>query len=111
MAKKGSRGDGPSKTKLILDYKSNNPDAKPKEISSALKSQHGVSALPGFVSTILSNARRKQGLTKNKKGRPASSGLKGGNVSYDAIVDAKKLIHEAGGIEQAKRLIDALSGL
>ena len=70
MAKK--RG-GTNLSAEIRKYVENNPDAKPKAISEGLAAA-GIKATPTYVSTILSNERRKSGKQKRrgrKLGRPA----------------------------------------
>jgi len=80
MAKKAIRE---SKSAAIRAYKENNPAAGPTAIAEAL-SKEGMKVTPAFVSTVLSNARRKSRRGKRKAGRkpgrPASTGGERGLV-------------------------------
>lgn len=119
MAKKSS---GVSKSQAIRDYCEANPKAKPKEVAEALATQ-GLVVTPQFVSTIRSNAKRKK--TTRRPGRPAGStstkraarpaqatAAKGKeDVSIDSLLKAKKIVQEMGGVEDAKKALDALSKL
>ncbi|MEM9827127.1 MAG: hypothetical protein AAF958_11090 [Planctomycetota bacterium] len=118
MAKKRS---GVSKTQLILNYKKDNPDAKPKAISEAL-SAGKVKVSPAYVSTILSNSKRSGGKTKSvvvKRGTKArstkravataSSGGDGG-LSVDTLLKVKRLADEVG-ISDLKTAISAYEKL
>jgi hypothetical protein len=106
MAKKAG---GPSKSKTIRDYKEANPDAGPKAIAEALGKQ-GTKVTAGFVSTVLSNARRKA--RKGRRGRP-----RGGRpavarrASFDQLVQAKELVVTMGGVDKARQALDALAKL
>lgn len=121
MAKKSS---GASKSQVIRDYCEANPKAKPKEVAEALATQ-GFVVTPQFVSTIRSNAKRKK--TARRPGRPAGSAstkragrgsasrpaaAKGKeDVSIDSLLKAKKIVQEMGGVEDARKALDALSKL
>ena len=105
MSKK--RGPRPStnKSKAIRDYKIENPDAKPKEIADFLANQgHDVS--PQYVSTILSNERRKTGLTDGGMLLLGSS-----KFSVDDMYLAKQLVAKTGSVKAAKQAIDCFSKL
>ena len=103
MAKRGRGSTNVSQ--LVRDYKSQHKRAKPKDIAEALNGQ-GVKISSQYVSTILSNARRKKG----RKGRTtaAANGAPAG-INIAQLVKAKKLVRKLGGIDQAKKMIDALS--
>jgi hypothetical protein len=58
------------------------------------------------VSTILSNWRRKKG--RRVRAAAASNG-RGGGIDVAQLVKANKLVRKLGGIEQAKKMIDALA--
>ena len=104
MAKK--RG-GTNLSAEIRKYVENNPDAKPKAISEGL-AVAGIKATPTYVSTILSNERRKSGKQKRrgrKLGRPA--GKK--KDMFANLLQAKKLVDKLGGIDAARSAIDTLA--
>jgi hypothetical protein len=103
MARKAAAVEGPSKSEAIRNYKSKNPDAGPKAIAAAL-ADDGIKVTPAFVSTVLSNDKRKGGGTGRRGRRPG-----GGNASLDNLIQAKKLAEQMGGIEQARAALDALA--
>ena len=102
MAKK-QRDTSVNKTAEILGYAKANKGAKPKDISEALKAK-GVNASPGYVSSVLSNAKRKQGKKRAAKKLTAASN---GAVTVDSIIAAAKFIKSAGGIDNAKAALKA----
>lgn len=89
----------------IRKYVAGDPNAKPKAISEGLASQ-GVKVTPTYVSTILSNERRKSGKGKRRgrRGRVA----RGGDVLANLVM-AKRLSDKMGGIEQARAALDTLA--
>ncbi len=104
MAKKAVAVDGPSKSEAIRSYKNGNPDAGPKAIAAAL-ADDGIKVTPAFVSTVLSNDKRKSGRIGGRgRGRRAA----GGDSSLDSLIQAKKLAEQMGGIERARAALDAL---
>ena len=91
-----------SKSEAIRKYKAENPSVGPKRIAAYLNGKgYGVTAQ--FVSTVLSNARRKQGLTKRKKSIE--------DLSVNDLQIAKELVNRLGGIENAKVALNAYSQL
>lgn len=105
MAKR-SRG-GVNVSQLVRDYKSQHKRSKPKDIAEALNGQ-GVKISAGYVSTILSNARRKKG--RKVRAAAAASNARGG-IDVAQLVKAKKLVDKLGGVGPAKKMIDALAKL
>jgi hypothetical protein len=91
---------GPTKSELIRSYKKSHGGAGPTEIAAAL-SKDGSKISPQFVSTVLSNDRR-----KSRKGRRAKAA---GNDSVQTLVLAKKLADQMGGIDQARTALNALA--
>jgi hypothetical protein len=105
MAKK-SKG-GPNKSLEIRSYKEANPTASPKEIAEALDKQ-GISVSAQFVSTVLSNAKRKGGKIGKRGPKPGrKAAVMGGDVQN--LIMAKKLVDQMGGVEAAKAAINALA--
>src|SRR3954464_15866107 len=82
----------------IRKYVATNPDAKPKAISEGLAGL-GVKATPTYVSTILSNERRKSGKRK-RRGRRGRGAARQGDVLANLVL-AKKLSDKMGGIHPA----------
>lgn len=102
MAKRGRAGVNVSQ--LVRDYKSNHKRAKPKEISQALSAQ-GTEVSAQYVSTILSNARKRRG----GKGRgKAAAGAPGKKDAYGRLVQAKRFVDQIGGYDKAREALDAL---
>jgi hypothetical protein len=103
MARRAAGGS--SKSAAIRAYKTANPDAGPKEIAESL-GKNGVKVSAAFVSTVLSNARRKA-----RKGR-RKGGRRGGRAAGDPfahLVQAKRLSDQMGGVEKARAALDALA--
>jgi hypothetical protein len=107
MAKKAAAG--PNKSQAIREYKSNHSGAGPKDIAAALADQ-GVKVTPAFVSTVLSNAKRRGKKGKRRGGRPAGTGAKPGRKdALSQLVLAKKMSDQFGGVEKARAALDALA--
>ncbi|TWT52802.1 hypothetical protein Pla22_04290 [Rubripirellula amarantea] len=120
MAKKKAAGG--NKSQAIRDYKAANPTAMPSEIAQKLTEQ-GFDLNAGFVSTVLSTAKRKTKVgrrgrpkgSKNKQvagavGRPRKTDS-GATISVDSLIKAKKWVDEIGGIDEAKSAIETLERL
>jgi len=120
MAKKVA-AEGPNKSQLIRDYKAKDDDMGPKAIAAKLKSEHGIEVSAQFVSTVLSQAKKRDGKkTRRGRGRPPGSGKaakiatttkSSGGLSVELLLKAKKLAAELGGVEEAKAALDALARL
>src|SRR5690242_1685669 len=107
MARKAKSGSNKSAT--IRDYKAVNPSATPKEVAEALE-KSGVSVSAQFVSTVLSNAKKKGGKvgTRGRKpGRPVAVPV--GDLQQ--LIQVKKLVDQMGGVEKAKAAVDVLARL
>jgi hypothetical protein len=111
MAKK-SKG-GQNKSQLIREYKAANPAAAPKEVAEAL-TKTGLSVSAQFVSTVLSNAKKKGGKVGKRGRKPglktaAASGAPSSNI--EQLIKAKKLVDQLGGVDAARTAINALAQL
>lgn len=111
MAKKAK--GGPNKSLEIRNYKEANPTASPKEIAEALN-KSGVSVSAQFVSTVLSNAKKKGGKIGKRGRKPgrkpgAAAGSTGGGV--EQLIKAKKMADALGGVENARAALNALAQL
>lgn len=127
MAKKNS--SGVNKSQAIRDYYADNPTAKPIEVAEAMKAQ-GIDVNAQFVSTVKSNAKKSK--KTGRRGRPAGASAKStaapaakkvgrppasqtrahsGEVSLDSLINAKKLVEEMGGVENARNVISVLEQL
>jgi len=118
MARK--RAGGPSKSDLIRTTSAENPEAGPTEVAKLIQTAHNIKVSPAMVSTVLSQDRTRGGKPA-KRGRPpkatggrgrkaaASTARSGGGVSVDTLVRIKQLADEMGGVDQARKALDALS--
>lgn len=95
---------GASKSDAIRSYKSSHHAAGPTEIAAAL-TKDGTKVTPAFVSTVLSNDKR-----RGRKGRRAAAhrGRRAGDP-LEALVQAKKMADHMGGIDKARSALDALA--
>lgn len=91
-----------SKSEAIRKFKEENPTIGPKRIAASLNSE-GYEVTAQFVSTVLSNDRRKNGLINRKKSVD--------ELSVTDLQVAKELVEKLGGIENAKTALDAYSEL
>ena len=113
-----------TKTAAIQRYLKRRPDAKPREIVAAL-AKKGIEVTPATVSTI-KNQMKNKGLlgaaptaTKTARkttsrrgrrpGRPKASAAAG--TTLEMLKQAKSLAETAGGVDKAKKLLDALAEL
>lgn len=125
MAKKKS--NGVNKSQAIRDYYDANPAAKPMEVAEAMNAQ-GIDVNAQFVSTVKSNSKKskktgrrgrpagvsaKTAAPAKKLGRPAAtkSRVGSGEISLDSLINAKKLVEELGGVENARKTIGVLEQL
>ena len=120
MARK--RAGGTSKSDLIRSTSAANPEAGPTEIAKQIQTEHNIKVSPAMVSTVLSQDRTRGGKPA-KRGRPPKATSKPGRkpaattrasnaasaFSLDTLVRIKKLADEMGGVNEAKRALDALS--
>src|SRR5262245_27825352 len=101
MARKSAAGQ--NKSAAIRAYKDSHAGAGPKEITEAL-GKDGIKVTPAFVSTVLSNDRRKGRKGRRKGGRP-----RGGANDFANLVQAKRLADQMGGVEKARAALNALA--
>ena len=112
MAKKRSAG-GVNKSEAIRNYLAANPQASPNEIVAGLK-QQGVSVSPGLVSNVKYSKPRAGG--KKRRGRPPGrrakrEGATNGALTAADLLEAKKLVDQLGGIDQAQQALATLDEL
>src|SRR5262245_39614611 len=103
MARKRSR-DKENKSAAIRDYIGAHSGEGPTAIAAALNQAHGWKISPAYVSTIKNKMHDKPA----GRGRRAKST---GAVNEGALLTAKKLAEQIGGIDQAKAALDLLSRL
>lgn len=113
MAKKAGRGRGRSgtnKSQAIRDYIKANPDAGPTAVADALNTREGWKISAAYVSTI-KNKLKQPGTTRGAGRRGRSSGGTDGGLSEKSLMQAKELLKQAGGINQAKAALELLARL
>ncbi len=116
--------DQPSKSAAIVEQVQQNPEAANAEVAEALNAQYGWDVTSGYVSTIKSQkgltkgrkgkakkgvAKKATGKTAKQAGRPKAATKS--DVSLSQLKEAQRLAIELGGIDQAKKALDALAGL
>lgn len=123
------RGKKVNKSEEIRQYKLANPDAAPKDIVAAL-GERGIQVTSQAVSTALYNMKKSSeggavetatATATRKRGRPAgakspgksagSASSNGSSLPATALVEAKKLVDNVGGIDKAKAALEILSKL
>lgn len=108
MAKKSKSGQ--NKSQVIREFKAANPSATPMEIAEALN-KTGLSVSPQFISTVLSNARKKGGKVGKRGRKPGRPTAKAPVDDLQHLIQAKKLVDQLGGIDAARAAINALAQL
>lgn len=102
------RASGVNKSKAIRDYKEKNAGAGPKAVVEGLAAE-GIKVTPQFVSTVLSNAKRKSG---KRRGRPPGRrAATVANGSLKQLLQAKRLAEQMGGVSAARQALDVLARL
>ena len=116
MAKKKSQG--PSKSQSVRDYLSENPSATASVVVPEM-AERGINVSPALVSQVKKRmkesgqldgqkaATKKSGSKKSspKKSAPANA------LTAENLVEAKKLVNELGGIDQARQALKFLEEL
>ena len=96
-----------SKSARIRQYQADHPEAGPTEVAKAL-SKYGITK--GLVANVKARekakAQPKRKAVKKKSTTKAKSGASV-TTSFDSVVAAAELIKACGGVEHAKRAIDA----
>lgn len=100
--------NGPNKTALIRKELEQTPNASPSEIAEKLSAK-GADISAAYVSTIKSTLKRRAGGAKRP--RVSKNQTANGHVAVDALIEAKSLIDKAGGVDEAKKVLDVLSKL
>lgn len=91
-----------SKSEAIRRHKTEHPTDGPKVMADILN-QQGYDVTAQFISTVLSNERRKKGLT----GR----GRRSNELLAEDLIDVKRLVDKLGGIDKAMAAIEIYSEL
>ena len=100
MAKKKTSAN---KSQAIRDHLAKHPDDMPRAIVAALKKRN-ITATTTLVSVVKSRRRRRK---KAATTQPTVSD----KISISALVQAKKMADQLGGIEEAQAALSALAKL
>ena len=92
---------GPNKTQAIKDFMREHPDAGPKRVAEAL-TKSGIKVSAQYVSTIKSLHKRRL---------PSVKSLEEVDIPLSAILAAKRLAEELGGVDKARAAVEALEML
>jgi hypothetical protein len=95
-----------SKSAAIRDFREANADAGPKAIAEALNAD-GYNVNAQFVSTVLSNQKRRGGAPLGKRGRKPMGGL----ANMNDLLAAKEMVAKVGSVLQARAAIEAYAKL
>lgn len=90
-----------NKSLAIRDYKAANATASPKEIAAALV-KDGVTVSAQFVSTVLSNARKKGGQVGKRGPKPGKAAAANATFDIANLLAARKFVETVGGVQQAQ---------
>jgi len=100
-----------NKTQAVKDYLAANPGTGPKAVSEALKAQ-GIDIKPSYVSIIKFQSKKKRrGKAKAATGPSAAPAASSEGLSIELLVKAKKVAEALGGVEEARKAMDALAKL
>jgi uncharacterized protein YneF (UPF0154 family) len=126
----GRRSGGTNVSQVIRDYMGGNPDATRPEIKQAMAAK-GLQAAPALVNNVYVATRNKLGLpvvsavrgggTRTSKpakkqaakitASPSQAPKKSTGLSADALLDAKQLVDQLGGIDSVRQALDLLERL
>lgn len=105
-----SESGGVNKSAAIRDYKTANPDAGPKAIVEALAAQ-GITVSAAQVSTTLSMAKKKMGVTPGKRGRkPSAASSSSGNSGGKGIGTQRPLLRDVQHAAAERLVRECASG-
>jgi hypothetical protein len=102
-----------TKTGAIKDYFRSNPKAMPRVAAAELTEKHGVEFTTNTVSTIKHKMKKNGELRRPRKAAPAGKAAVGGKASpgFNEMLAAKDLVQRLGGVEQARKALDAYTKL
>lgn len=96
-----------NRSEVIRDYKEANPNVKPKQIASYLKDKFNIRVSAQYVSSILSNAKRKGGKI-GKRGRPRKPSE---TIGSNELFLVKQLVEKVGSVDAARQAIQTYDEL
>jgi hypothetical protein len=117
MAKKRAARES-SKSQAVRDYLAKNPDAGPKQVVEDLAAK-GIKVSRSLASVVKYKSRPKRKATKKRKVRrrrmttavAARRTTRASHLTADDLLEAKKLVDSLGGIDEARRALEALDQL
>ena len=96
-----------NRSEVIRDYKEANPNVKPKQIAAYLKDKFNIKVSAQYVSSILSNAKRKGGKI-GKRGRPRKPSE---TIGSNELFLVKQLVEKVGSVDAARQAIQTYDEL
>ena len=119
MAKKKSQG--PSKSQAVRDYLTGNPSATASVVIPEL-AQRGINVSVALVSQVKKrmkqagqldgqNLEGQKAATKKSAAKKAAPKKSAKTLTADDLVEAKKLVDELGGMDQARQALEYLEEL
>jgi hypothetical protein len=112
MAKKSAKSaDKENKSAAIREYISKNSGAGPTAVAEALNTAHGWKISAAYVSTIKNKMNARRSARRRASAATAGGGAGRGGLNEGALMQAKKLAEQSGGIDQAKAALDLLGKL
>ena len=99
-----------AKTQAVKEYLAQHPEANPKAVVEGLKEQ-GMSVKVTLVNSIKYNKSRKPGRRRSPVARAAARRTSKANMSFDQLVEVKRLADSLGGADQLRQALDMLEQL
>jgi hypothetical protein len=102
-----------ARSQAVRDYLTANPTASPKQVVEGLREQ-GVKVKVTLVNSIKykkpsgGKRRGRRAMTMSAAARKAPSN---GNVTFEQLLDVKRLAASLGGADQVRQALDALAQL
>lgn len=93
-----------NRSQAIREFVEAKPGAKPKIIAEAL-SKKGIRVTPQYVSTILSNSKKRSGKTRSRKPNVNDS------ASIEELLMAKEMVQKVGTVQKAKEVLASYAEL
>jgi hypothetical protein len=117
MAKKRAAREA-GKSQAVRDYLDKNPDAGPKQVVEGLAAQ-GINVSRALVGIVKYRSGPKRKATRKRKVRrrrvtravAAPKSTRANHLTADDLFEAKKLVDSLGGIDEARRALEALQQL
>ncbi len=111
MAGKKPKKGEPSKTDAIRAALEATPNTSPKDLAEQLTSQ-GTKVSAVYVSTIKSSLKKRGQLPSGKAARStARNNGRSDQIPVESLVEAKRSVEKAGGVDEARKALDVLSKL